>query len=325
MIITYTYDAFGVEKNIDDSDTNAFRYCGEYYDKETATVYLRARYYNPSTGRFISRDSFAGRRSDPLSLNLYTYCANNPILYFDPSGHDAAEAAQYKINNNLNGSRPTTCNSNGDYLLRSKWDKYYDILAAPAKVNSQGDYELRNKTMTMPKNQVCNPGDIPYYKEELKLYTAFKDACNTIVVREGTGNGNRRTNATITINTLNGAVHNYLGSSLPTDPKGNYATIDAGKYIITKWTNDYKGHGAPAYHICNLDGTDGIPSYYTDHIGPNGDGKTIYILLHQAGYAGNWSEGCITVVDENKGIKEMTKVSELIDDNNIGYIQIIRN
>ena len=83
----YTYDAFGVEKDIDDSDTNAFRYCGEYYDKETATVYLRARYYNPSTGRFISRDTVAGKLEDPLSLNLYNYCANNPILYFDPSGH----------------------------------------------------------------------------------------------------------------------------------------------------------------------------------------------------------------------------------------------
>ncbi len=83
----YTYDAFGVEKDIVDSDTNAFRYCGEYYDKETATVYLRARYYNPTTGRFISRDSFAGRRSDPLSLNLYTYCRNNPIRFIDPSGH----------------------------------------------------------------------------------------------------------------------------------------------------------------------------------------------------------------------------------------------
>ena len=84
------YDAFGVEKDIVDSDTNAFRYCGEYYDKETATVYLRARYYNPTTGRFISRDSFAGRKSDPLSLNLYTYCRNNPLIYIDPSGHSYA-------------------------------------------------------------------------------------------------------------------------------------------------------------------------------------------------------------------------------------------
>lgn len=78
---SYTYDAFGVEKNIDDTDTNAFRYCGEYYDSESGTIYLRARYYDPSTGRFISRDSYAGKNSDPLSLNLYTYCHNNPIYF----------------------------------------------------------------------------------------------------------------------------------------------------------------------------------------------------------------------------------------------------
>ena len=48
---------------------------------------MRARNYNPSTGRFISRDSFAGVLSDPLSLNLYTYCGNNPIFYKDSSGH----------------------------------------------------------------------------------------------------------------------------------------------------------------------------------------------------------------------------------------------
>ncbi len=87
VVKSYTYDAFGVEKNINDSDANPFRYCGEYFDAETGTIYLRARYYNPTIGRFISRDSYAGRKSDPLSLNLYTYCHNNPIIYFDPSGH----------------------------------------------------------------------------------------------------------------------------------------------------------------------------------------------------------------------------------------------
>ena len=44
--------------------------------------------YNPSIGRFTQRDSFAGRRSDPLSLNLYTYCGNNPVKFTDPFGHD---------------------------------------------------------------------------------------------------------------------------------------------------------------------------------------------------------------------------------------------
>ena len=84
---TYRYDAFGVEKNIDESDVNVFRYCGEYFDTESDTIYLRARYYSPDNGRFITRDSVSGSAGDPLSLNLYTYCHNNPILNCDPSGH----------------------------------------------------------------------------------------------------------------------------------------------------------------------------------------------------------------------------------------------
>ncbi len=90
---SYTYDVFGVEKNILDSGTNPFRYCGEYFDTETGTIYLRARYYNPTISRFISRDSVTGKIEDPLSLNLYTYCHNNPILGVDPSGHWSIKGA----------------------------------------------------------------------------------------------------------------------------------------------------------------------------------------------------------------------------------------
>ncbi|WHH58413.1 RHS repeat-associated core domain-containing protein [Petroclostridium sp. X23] len=87
VIKNYDYDAFGNEKNPDPNDTNVFRYAGEMFDKETGTYYLRARYYDPTIGRFISEDSYEGQVTDPLSLNLYTYCLNNPILYTDPSGH----------------------------------------------------------------------------------------------------------------------------------------------------------------------------------------------------------------------------------------------
>ena len=77
----YEYDAFGVETNPDAADTNAYRYCGEYYDAETGTYYLRARYYDPVIGRFTSEDpAHAG-------LNWYVYCENNPIMYWDPSGY----------------------------------------------------------------------------------------------------------------------------------------------------------------------------------------------------------------------------------------------
>jgi len=92
---SYDYDAFGNEKDPSATDANPFRYCGEYFDKETGTYYLRARYYDPVIGRFTSQDSVryterplpTGNVIDPLSLNYYTYSANNPVMYCDPSGN----------------------------------------------------------------------------------------------------------------------------------------------------------------------------------------------------------------------------------------------
>ena len=93
---TYDYDAFGVEQGIDQTDPNPFRYCGDYFDLSSGTYYLRNRYYNPSIGRFtqqdtilsISREMPNGQEIiDPLSLNLYTYCHNNPIMYVDENGN----------------------------------------------------------------------------------------------------------------------------------------------------------------------------------------------------------------------------------------------
>ncbi len=43
--------------------------------------------YDPATARFISEDTYRGDPGDPLSLNLYTYCFNNPLIYHDPTGH----------------------------------------------------------------------------------------------------------------------------------------------------------------------------------------------------------------------------------------------
>ena len=95
---TYAYDAFGNEKNIDASDTNPFRYCGEYYDAETGTIYLRARYYEPNIGRFLSEDSVTGTANDPLSLNLYTYCGNDSVNYIDITGHERELSYQFEMN-----------------------------------------------------------------------------------------------------------------------------------------------------------------------------------------------------------------------------------
>jgi RHS repeat-associated protein len=47
------------------------------------------RWYDPELGRFISKDTYEGDISNPLSLNLYTYVHNNPLIFIDPTGHEA--------------------------------------------------------------------------------------------------------------------------------------------------------------------------------------------------------------------------------------------
>ena len=86
---SYYYDAFGtiVEKNENEGISNPYRYAGYQYDDETSLYYLNARYYDSKIARFLSEDTYGGDASDPLSLNAYVYCSNNPIMYTDPTGH----------------------------------------------------------------------------------------------------------------------------------------------------------------------------------------------------------------------------------------------
>ena len=84
----YEYDIWGNPVlTIETAAGNAIRYAGEFLDSETGLYYLRARFYDPYIGRFTTEDSYWGEDENPLSLNLYTYCANDPVRYVDPSGH----------------------------------------------------------------------------------------------------------------------------------------------------------------------------------------------------------------------------------------------
>lgn len=84
---SYTYDIWGGPLTEEETVPNVLRYSGEYWDSTTGLQYLRARWYDPGTARFMGEDSYQGNISDPLSMNLYTYVANNPLKYVDPSGH----------------------------------------------------------------------------------------------------------------------------------------------------------------------------------------------------------------------------------------------
>ena len=81
---SYQYDAFGIPLETTEQLNNRIRYTGQQYDELTEQYYLRARYYNPVAGRFMQEDVYQGD-----GLNLYAYCHNNPVVYYDPSGYDS--------------------------------------------------------------------------------------------------------------------------------------------------------------------------------------------------------------------------------------------
>ena len=63
---------------------------------------MRARYYDPAAGRFISEDTNKGQIDNPLTLNRYNYVHNNPLRFIDPSGNSAAEGAGGYFGGNYN-------------------------------------------------------------------------------------------------------------------------------------------------------------------------------------------------------------------------------
>ena len=84
---TYTYDAFGVILDQAGTTQNNYRYTGEQFDPNVGFYYLRARYYDQSTGRFVTTDPYQGRMHEPVTLHKYIYGNGNPVMYSDPSGY----------------------------------------------------------------------------------------------------------------------------------------------------------------------------------------------------------------------------------------------
>lgn len=91
-VVSYWYSDFGEvsesKASAYSSFENEIQYTGAIYDELTGLLYLNARFYDPSTGRFLTQDTYRGERSDADTWHLYAYCANNPINYVDPSGHN---------------------------------------------------------------------------------------------------------------------------------------------------------------------------------------------------------------------------------------------
>ena len=144
---TYNYDAFGVELNLDSEDVNPFRYCGEYYDKETDSIYLRARYYNPVLGRFTTEDPAKD------GLNWYAYCGNNPVMFIDPSGLDSYVICSIYEDD----ANETDRNRRQAEIIKAEFEEKYGTPCHIIEIYSAEDFV--DSWNELPKDDFNNPID----------------------------------------------------------------------------------------------------------------------------------------------------------------------
>ena len=90
LVAQYTYDPWGtLTSTTNPSIPNPYLYCGAYgvrWDADLSLYLMGARWYNPATGRFLTKDSYPPDLLAPLTQNPYQYCENNPVNRVDPTG-----------------------------------------------------------------------------------------------------------------------------------------------------------------------------------------------------------------------------------------------
>ena len=159
---------------------NELCYTGQTRDKETGLYYCNARYYDPTYGRFLTQDTYRGEQTDPQTLHLYAYCANDPVNYTDPSGHD------YIYLNSSNGAGGL---GHAALLIRynHKWRYYswegngYKSSHAQLKVVKKGTKRKRVIKSVNNAKYVKRPENKPY---DTYIYIKKKSGASYRYARE---------------------------------------------------------------------------------------------------------------------------------------------
>jgi RHS repeat-associated protein len=175
---TYTYDSFGKLTASTGSLVNPFQYTARESDIETGLYYYRARYYDPSAGRFLSEDplQFGGGQA-----NLYAYVGNDPSNWIDPGGwiHQGPDG---RLHDDPSGGLEVLCRNNRNKAHDIKMLQT-SILVRTAELARLGDNaddghpeRLAAEEATLARCQECDkekppaPKDVPVVVPDWKQW-----------------------------------------------------------------------------------------------------------------------------------------------------------
>ena len=84
---SYDYDPFGAPRGAKPAESFIYGYAGAMRDETSGLIYLRARWYDPHTARFVTADRARADQQDPRTINRYVYVMADPLNKIDPSGN----------------------------------------------------------------------------------------------------------------------------------------------------------------------------------------------------------------------------------------------
>jgi RHS repeat-associated protein len=165
---TYTYDSFGNLTASTGSIANRFQYTGREFDLETAIYYYRARYYDPTVGRFISEDPIKFKSG----IDFYAYVKDSAVNWRDPRGQAPDPGTLPNIwKRALNGVNWLQCSITAGYCLSGLPDAVAALANSMANFNAPPSQTFDTMVNTqaatgqssmsnLAVNQVCaaNPG-----------------------------------------------------------------------------------------------------------------------------------------------------------------------
>lgn len=156
---TYDYDAFGNLIRKTGTTGNGQLYAGEEFVASEGLYYLRARYMNVQSGRFLTRDTFNGVNRKPSTLHKYIYAEADPIDKRDPSGKTSLVEISISI-----GINEFTTKS----LLTSYYNRHFKFLREATEIVNcqlQPQYHRRNFALSAIANGICDKPVLDTYDD----------------------------------------------------------------------------------------------------------------------------------------------------------------
>lgn len=252
ILSSYEYGPFGEVLSGSTAEDSFYGYNAEEYNPQTELVYLRARYYNPSDGRFGVEDTYGGNLSNPATLNRYAYVENNPVNKTDPSGYLPTGLSHVNGNGNSSSSSSSLFNTIFDTvssIVKPTTTPNYILNPSPVVTSRLEQSGFTAATSAAPR--ISNPvsaavstaqyanmfsaysnASVPY-SLPMKILEAKKIACESDYHVLGT-EGSMQQIAAMTTGSIIGTGLHYSDANnyFPFKEGGKYSDTDVAQIVV---------------------------------------------------------------------------------------------